>query len=113
MTTSDIETLERKVETLDRTVNRLARQVADAEMAGWEARIEQLRLEASLGRMEVEDEFADRLNRLREAYQAARKELDELPELVGDTIAILPERLRPALDIVERAYREAKEKLSG
>lgn len=113
MTTSDVETLERKVESLDRTVNRLARQVADAEMAGWEARIEQLRLEATLGRMEIEDELADRLTRVREAYQAARKELDDLPELVGDTIAVLPDRLRPALDMVESAYREAREKLNA
>jgi len=107
-TESPMETLEHRVDTLDRAVSRLTRQVADAEMGGWEARIEQIRLEATLGKMEMADEVSSRLARLKSAYDAARRELDEIPDLVVDAFGDLPGRLRPAIDKVAQAYREAR-----
>jgi hypothetical protein len=93
--------------------------VADAEMAGWEARIEQLRLEATLGKMGMADEVSSLLARLKSAYDAARGELDEIPDLVEgeldeipylveDASDDLPGRLRPAIDKIAQAYREAR-----
>ncbi|HSJ27898.1 MAG TPA: hypothetical protein VLB67_06775 [Acidimicrobiia bacterium] len=108
---TEMTTLEKKVESLDRAVNRLERQVADTEMAGWESRIEQLRLEATLARMAVEDEAGEGLEKVRAAYEAARRELEDVPELVGEALAGLGERLRPAFDKIEKAYREARRNL--
>ena len=108
-TTPDTRSLEQQVQSLDRAVNRLAHQVAEAEMNGWDARIGQLRLEATLARMEIQDEVSERIDRVKTAYEAARRELDEIPDLVEDAVGDLPGRLRPALDQIEKAYREVRE----
>ena len=107
-TESQAKDLEHRLDTLDRAVSRLSRQVADAEMGGWEARIEQIRLEATLGKMQIADEVSDRLTRLKSAYDAARRELDEIPDLMEGAPGDILGRLRPALDQIEQAYREAR-----
>ena len=104
-----VESLERQIQTLDRAVSRLAHQVAATEMNGWDARIEQLRLEATLARMEIQDEVSERIDRVKTAYEAARRELEGIPDLVEDAVGDLPGRLRPALDQVEKVYREVRE----
>lgn len=107
-TDTRIEELERQVEALTDRVESLTEAVADAAVENWQTRIEQLQLQAALGRMEVRDEITPVMERLRNAFEAARSELTEVPAVVGEAA----EELRPALRRFEKAFDEARRALS-
>lgn len=98
-----------EIQRLRRRVEDLERRLADVEVMGWEGRIEQLQLEAALGRMEIRDELTPRVDRLRQAFESARQELQQVPTLVGEALEQTSEGLRPALEQLKRAYDEARE----
>lgn len=106
-TTPRLEELEHRVEELQARVDKLTQALADTEVSTWQTRVEQLQLQAALGRMEVRDELSPLMERLRSAYEAARAELTQVPELVGEAA----EDLRPALGKLERAFEEARREL--
>jgi predicted nucleic acid-binding Zn-ribbon protein len=98
-----------EIQRLRRRVEDLERRLADVEVMGWEGRIEQLQLEAALGRMEMRDELTPRVDRLRQAFENARQELQHVPTLVGEALEETSEGFRPALEQLKRAYEEARE----
>lgn len=108
MTDTRIDELERKVEDLSNRVEKLTEALADTAVENWQTRIEQLQLQAALGRMEVRDEITPVMDRLRNAFEAARSELTEVPALVGEAA----DDLRPALRRFETAFDEARRALS-
>lgn len=93
---------------LRRRVEDLERRLADVEVMGWEGRIEQLQLEAAPGRMEIRDEITPRVDRLRQAFENARRELQQVPTLVGEALGKISKGFRPALEQLTRAYDEAR-----
>lgn len=111
-TAEAVDALREEVARLDRKTDALAARVTDMVMKGWEARIDQLHLQAALGRMEVRDEVEPRIERLRNAFEAARAQLTPIPGMVGDALEDTSADLRPVLDQLERAYKDAKAVIS-
>lgn len=103
-----VEALREEVARLDRKIDALSARVTDMVMKGWEGRIDQLQLQAALGRMEVRDEVEPRLQRLRKAFEAARSQLTPIPGMVSDALEDTSADLGPVLDQLERAYKDAK-----
>lgn len=100
--------LERQVEELTAKVAKLTEALADSEVKGWQTRLDQLQLQAALGRMEVREEMAPLMERLRAAFDAARSELTQVPDLVAEAA----DDFRPALRQFEKAFEEARRALS-
>jgi chromosome segregation ATPase len=109
---STVDELRREVEALDQKVESLARQVTEARMNAWETRVEQLQLEVALGRMELRDELAPRMERLRAALESGRRELSLVPGLVREAFTDASVDLGPVFQQLERAYTEAREAMS-
>src|SRR5690606_11696950 len=102
--TDRIAELEARLDGLADRVDKLTRALADNQAFGWEARVEQLRLQSALGRMELRSGFEPTDERLRNAFEAARAELRDVPELVVEAAG----ELRPAFERLERAFDEAR-----
>jgi archaellum component FlaC len=111
-TSEALETLREEMARLDRKVEALSARMTDMVMNGWEARIDQLQLQAALGRMEVRDEVQPRIERLRKAYETARNQLAPIPGMVGDALEDASADLRPVLEQLDRAYKDAKAAIS-
>ncbi len=108
-TSEAVEALREEVARLDRKVDALSVRMTDMVMKGWEARIDQLQVQAALGRMEVQDDLEPRIERLRKAFEAARIQLSPIPSMVGDVLEDTSADLRPIFDQLDRAYKDAKE----
>ncbi|MGA7271226.1 MAG: hypothetical protein WB239_09160 [Acidimicrobiia bacterium] len=111
-TAQAVEALREEVARLDRKVDALSARVTDTVMRGWEARIDQLQLQAALGRMEMRDEVEPRIQRLRNAFEAARSQLTPIPGMVSDVLEDTSADLSPVIDQLERAYKDAKAAMS-
>lgn len=95
--------LEARIDRLTEKVDRLAEAATDSQAREWEARLQNLQLQAALGRMDARDELEPLIARLRKAYDTAKTQLSELSDPLGEGAAAY----REAREKAEKAFEEA------
>jgi chromosome segregation ATPase len=95
--------LERKIEDLERQHEELSRQLAEARSDQWQARIDDLDVQAHLGAMEAQDRLDPLIEQLRGAWLDARRRFDSGASTASDVI----DQLRDGFEQAGRDIRDA------
>ena len=111
VTSDEITALREEISQLNRKVTRLTEMVAESSLDSWRGRIEQLKVQAHLGQMELRDEAESQLERVDDTWMTARHSLDDLGGKVGEAWDELVENLRPALANIRNAFQQASRTL--
>ena len=108
-----IDQLKAKVRELEDLLAQLGHEVVDAAMDAARARIDALRVQASLGRMDARDEAEARLDEAGDILQAARTRFEMLTDESSDVGAALVEGLRSARGDLEAAVELVEERVTA
>lgn len=90
----------------DKTLDRLR-----AELDEWHARLDHLRVQASLGKMEARERLHELDAKLRPSIQKATRRLDELAGSGKDEVRTLAHSLRAGWEELWRTHRELTREL--
>ena len=80
----------------------------EKELADWRARLEQLRVKASLGRMELRDREQKLLDEFQPAYESAMRKLGELRDAAGDEAKAVKAGLEAGWRELRKTYESAR-----
>ncbi len=108
-----VDELKLKVRELEDLVVQLGRETTDAILEAWKARIDGLRVQVDLGRMEVRDETAGSVDDAEAVWLAARTRLDALSEEASDVGTALIEGIRSARSELSAAVGLAQERINA
>ncbi|WP_332644195.1 hypothetical protein [Aeromicrobium sp.] len=100
-TNERITALEGKIKTLQTKQAALNKQLADAQVEQWKARIDDLEVQIHLGAMEANSKLAPLMDQLRNTWIDARSQFED----TADTATSVAETLRTG---VENAYGELR-----
>jgi predicted nuclease with TOPRIM domain len=95
--------LERQLEELQAQHDDLRRQLTEARSDQWQARIEDLEVQAHLGAMEAQDTLDPLVEQLRNAWLEARQRFDSGASTASDVI----DQLRDGFEQAGRDIRDA------
>ena len=95
--------LERRIEELQQQQGDLRRQLAEARSDQWQARIDDLDVQAHLGAMEASDRLQPLLEKLRNRWLDARKSFESSTSVASDVI----DQLRDGFEQAGRDIRDA------
>lgn len=84
--------------------------IVDRLLEDWRSRIEEFRVKAELGKMEVRDELSPIIETVETKRRAAVRALEELERAPEESWEALRGGVRGALDALRDAYREARER---
>ena len=76
------------------------------ELDGWRTRLDQLRLQANLGKMELRDKLQELGERIEPAHRRAMKRLSELAKDGASEAQILSRSLQAGWDQLRRTHRD-------
>ncbi len=85
------------------------KQQLETEISKWQAKIDEARLQLSLGKMEAKDEFKVQVDKLESEMKRAKSELKELDEATTQAWGDISEGLKSSFDSMKEAYKKAKE----
>lgn len=108
-----VEELTQKVRELEDLIIQLGRESTDAILEVWKARIDALRVQADLGRMELRDDSAGSVDAADAAWTRARTQLDALTAEATDVGTALIEGLRSARSELRAAFGLAQERVEA
>ncbi len=108
-----VEELTQKVRELEELIIQLGRESTDAILEVWKARIDALRVQADLGRMELRDDTAGPLDAAEAAWSGARTRLDSLTSEATDVGTALIEGLRSARSDLRAAVGLAQARIEA
>lgn len=111
--TETVAALRRKVRELESLLAQLGHEVVDATMDAARARIDAIRVQADLGRMDARDEAGDQLADAERLLLTARDRFDALTEESTDVGDALVEGLRSARADLEAAVGLARERVDS
>ena len=94
--TETVAELKQKVRELEDVMVQLGRETTDAMLEAWKSRIDVLRVQADLGRMELRDETIDSVDAAEGAWQSARNRIEALSSEASDVGTALVEGVRSA-----------------
>jgi hypothetical protein len=83
------------------------------QLDAWRGRVEHLRVQAALAEMEARDELDELLERVDNAYRAARQQLDKAEIDTAQTLQVLRAGARRVLNDVEMAVDAARKRLAA
>jgi hypothetical protein len=95
--------LEQRLEALTKEQGDLRRQLAEARSDQWQARIDDLDLQAHLGKMEANDRLQPLIDKLRDQWLDARQQFESSAATASDVI----DRLRDGFEQAGRDIRDA------
>ena len=108
-----VEELTQKVRELEELIIQLGRESTDAILEVWKARIDALRVQADLGRMELRDDTAGLLDAAEAAWSGARVRMDSLTSEATDVGTALIEGLRSARSDLRAAVGLAQARIEA
>ena len=108
-----VEALRVEVRELEDLLARLGHQVVDAALDAARARIDTLRVRATLGRMEAKDEADVRLDDATEILQQAHERFAALTDEGADVGTALVEGLQSARDELQAALQLVEERVGA
>ena len=108
-----VEELKTKVRELEDLLAELGHDVVDSTMDAARARIETLRVQAKLGRMDARDDVELRLDEAGEVLQTARTRFELLTSESSDVGAALVEGLRSARGDLQAAIQLVEERVTA
>jgi hypothetical protein len=79
------------------------------ELADWKAKLEQARVKASLGKLELRDKERELTERFEPAYQDAMKKLAELKDETDDRVVALRAGLEAGWKELRSTYKSVRE----
>ncbi len=91
----------------------LGRETVQATLDAWRARIDNLRLQVELGRMEVDDEVTESIGGAESSWATARDRLTAASLEVSDIRVALAEGLRAARADLQAAVDLAQERIEA
>lgn len=89
----------------------MRKEIADKlekELAEWRVRFEQLRVKASLGKMELRDKERELSEQFQPAYEQAMKKLGEMRENAGDEAKALKAGLEAGWRELRKTYEATR-----
>jgi hypothetical protein len=116
MTQQQSETMEQlraDVREAEELLVELGRETVQATLDAWRARIDNLRLQVELGRMEVDDEVTQSIGGAESSWAAARDRLTAASLEVSDIRVALAEGLRAARADLQAAVDLAQERIEA
>jgi hypothetical protein len=111
--TETIEQLRHDVREFQELLVELGRETVQATLDAWRARIDNLRLQVDLGRMEVDDEVGESIGRAETAWAAARDRLTAASFEASDVRLALSEGLEAARSDLQAAVDLAQERIEA
>ena len=105
--------LKEKVRELEDLVIEFGRETTDAMLEAWKSRIDSLRVQADLGRMELRDESVEAVDAAEAAWHAARIRMEAASSEASDVGTALMEGLRSARAGVRAAVALAQERVDA
>jgi len=104
-----IERLEAQLERLEEREAELRRQLMEAQVDQWRARIEDLEVQAHLAAMDTSDKVTELLEQTRARWREAKAELLRPAELAGDVVDTVRNGIEDGLDEIRNALVEARD----
>jgi len=111
--TETVDELKTKVRELEDLLSQLGHEVVDSTMDAARARIETLRVQADLGRMDARDDARARVAEAGEMLQTARIRFELVTAESSDVGAALVEGLRSARGDLEAAVQLVEERVTA
>ena len=111
--TETVDELKTKIRELEDLLSELGHEVVDSALAAARARIETLRVQASLGRMDARDDAQARVDEAGEMLQTARTRFELVTSESSDVGAALVEGLRSARGDLEAAVQLVEERVTA
>ena len=108
-----LDELKAKVRELEHLVVELGRETLDATVEAGRARIDVLRVQADLGRMDVRDDANEQFSDVENVLQAVRQRFNALTSESADVGAALLEGLRSARSDLRAAVELAQERVDA
>ncbi len=108
-----LDELKAKVRELEHLVVELGRETVDATIEAGRARIDVLRVQADLGRMDVRDEANEQFSDVEDVLKAVRQRFNALTGESADVGAALLEGLRSARSDLRAAVELAQERVDA
>jgi hypothetical protein len=111
--TETIEQLRRDVREFEELLVELGRETVQATLDAWRARIDNLRLQVELGRMDVDDEVTESIGSAESVWATARDRLSAASLEAADVRDALSEGLRSARADLQAAVDLAQERIEA
>ena len=111
--TETVEQLRHDVREVEELLVELGRETVQATLDAWRARIDNLRLQVELGRMEADDEIGASIGGAESAWSTARDRLEAASLEASDVRVVLSEGLRAARADLQAAVDLAQERIEA
>lgn len=103
-----IASLEHRIEELDGQLATLREQLSRAQLDQWEGRIDDLELQMHLGSMEMRESLSPVVEKLRNGWLDAQKQVASASSTAGDILDSLHKGLEQAMKDIRDAVADAK-----
>lgn len=103
-----IKKLEAQIDKLETKQTELYNQLAEARLDQWKGRLEDLEVQAHLGAMDTNDRVTALLQKARDRWDDARRQLSDATAVAGDVLDTVRGGFENALDDVRRALLDAR-----
>jgi chromosome segregation ATPase len=103
-----IKKLEAQIKRLETKQSDLYDQLAEARLDQWKGRLEDLEVQARLGAMDTNERVAAVMQKARDRWDEARKQLSGATAVAGDVVETVRGGFETALDDLRRALLDAK-----
>ena len=102
-----IDALEQRLGELQDEVDRVNRELVEAQLDAWKSRVEELELQVRLASMDARDDVAPLLEILRNRWLDAREQVTRAGSAAGEVLDSFRDTLNEAADDVRSAARSA------
>lgn len=100
--------LEGRVAELTDELSATRKQLADAQLDQWKARIDELEVQMHLGRLEAEQQVQPVVDQLRDRWLDARDQIASASSAAGDVFGSLRSSVEAAMEDLRSGMREAR-----
>lgn len=108
-----IEKLEAKIKALQTKQAALHRQLTDAQVEQWQARIDDLEVQVHLGAMQANQKLAPLMDRLRTTWLDVTNQVDDKTETVSNVAETLRNGVEKAYGELRKAVLETRSTISS
>jgi hypothetical protein len=108
-----LEEVKQEVRELRGLLVQFGRETVEATLEAWRARVDNLRVQASLGRMDAHDDVEASIEQAETTLGTARRRLDALLDEADDVRGALAEGLRSARSDLSAAVELAEERIEA
>jgi chromosome segregation ATPase len=108
-----LEEVKQEVHELRGLLTQLGRETVEATLEAWRARVDNLRVQARLGRMDVQDDVEASIDEAESTLGAVRRRLGALLDEADDVRGALVEGLRSARSDLSSAVEMAEERIEA